>query len=67
MCWYTKFYSVFEHQPDLGKNGPKKAIAFHILQNTSKKQKKVLLQPPSWPQIGVFLNERTLMLNKNIT
>ena len=39
-------------------------IAFHIVQNTTEKQKNILLQPPSWPNIGVFWNIKTLMSNK---
>ena len=34
MCWNTYFYSVFEHQPKIAQNGPKKAMTFDILQNT---------------------------------
>ena len=35
----------------------KKTITFHILQTQVKKKKKknVMLQPPSWPDICVFL------------
>ena len=28
------FYSDFQHQPKFAKNGHKKTITFHILQNT---------------------------------
>ena len=37
------------------KRAPRKTITFYILQNTGDKQKNVLLQPPSWPKMCVFV------------
>ena len=45
---------LFEHQPKFAKKrAPPKTITFHSVQNTGYK-KNALLQPPSWPKIGVF-------------
>ena len=40
--WNTYCYISFEHQPKFAKKG------------RTERYKKTLLQPPSWPNIGVF-------------
>ena len=46
-------YSVFEHQPKFSKQGPKKNDNFSDFAK-HRLFKNILLQPPSWPKIGVF-------------
>ena len=49
------FYSVFEHQPKLGKKGAKKTITFHILQNTGWRKKKRFVATPLFTKNSFFL------------
>ena len=51
MCWSTYFIVFCEHQPKFTPPPQKKV---HVLQSTGSYKKTVLLQPPSWPKIGVF-------------
>ena len=53
MCWNT-YFIVFLKQPKFAKKWPQKNDNFsHFAKNRFIK-KNVLLQPPSWPKIGVF-------------
>ena len=58
------FTVLFEHQPNFARKWAQKRITFRILQNTGYK-KNVLLQPPTWPKIGVFFFSLSFLKEKH--